>query len=39
MNELIWVGNSLYPRGLVFTVVGIILIVICGVLAVLGDKK
>jgi hypothetical protein len=30
MNELIWVGNTLLPRGFVFAVIGAVALVIVG---------
>lgn len=37
MGELIWVGNTLLPRGLVFAVIGTIVVAIIGAFVVLTD--
>jgi hypothetical protein len=30
MNDLIWVGNTLLPRGLVFAVMGVVALAVIG---------
>lgn len=39
MNELIWVGNTLYPRWIVFLVLGLIAIGMAGLLAYMTPSK
>lgn len=31
MNDLIWVGNTLLPRGIVFAAIGVIALAVIGV--------
>lgn len=39
MGDLIWIGNTLYPRGLVFGVAFIIVLVVVGAFTVLTDDR
>jgi hypothetical protein len=39
MNELIWVGNTLYPRWTVFTAIGVIAFVIITVFVIATDRR
>jgi spore maturation protein SpmA len=38
MDDLIWIGNTLYPRWVVFFVVGLIIALIAGVFATIASK-
>lgn len=31
MNDLIWIGNTLYPRWFAFAVIAVAIVAICGV--------
>ena len=39
MGDLIWVGNTLLPRGLVFGVAFIVVLVVVGTFTVLTDDR
>lgn len=38
MNDLIWIGNTLYPRWIAFAAVGLIIVAIVGLSAALAPK-
>ena len=39
MYDLIWIGNTLLPRGLVFGVAAIVVLVVIGTFTVLTDDR
>lgn len=39
MYDLIWIGNTLYPRWFVFLVVGVILVAVVGGFVILTDQR
>lgn len=39
MGDLIWIGNTLLPRGVVYVTVGIVLVVLIGVFTWLTDER
>jgi hypothetical protein len=39
MNDLIWIGNTLYPRWVVLFAVGLIIAIIAGVFATIASNK
>jgi hypothetical protein len=38
MNDLIWVGNTLYPRWIVFAAIGLIVFTIVGLFVMVTDR-
>lgn len=38
MSDLIWIGNTLYPRWIVFLAVGLIIAAIAGVLTAISSQ-